>query len=223
MPTEYSESMGPTELVASDGRTISVEAIGTEPAEIRVKDGITDVVLPYPAAGYGGHQLALSKNERHLAVHFFSGQGDNWIELFDFQPFRHVKRVEVEQGVCSWPTFSGDGRLLAIACTVNTSLEAESYGTNDGYVVDNAVTIPWTTLQIFDIELDSAFTSEVEVLIAKGEPIEREEDFYVGSYLGVSADGVEVHMAWGPSVTVPFPPADVVVDGPVSAGGVELG
>ncbi|HEX5634951.1 MAG TPA: hypothetical protein VFX50_17025, partial [Gemmatimonadales bacterium] len=42
--------------------------------------------LPYPVAGYGGHELVLSAQERYLALFLYSGQSEVGYELFGFRP-----------------------------------------------------------------------------------------------------------------------------------------
>ncbi len=211
---KYSESMGSTALTLSDGRSVSVIPKATEPSEIRITDNTFDVALPYPSCGYGGHQLELSKNERFLAAGFFSGQGDNWIELFELNPLRHSKSISCKSGFSSCPTFSDDEKLLIIACTVNASLYVEDYKNNDSEFVEDDTTVPWVTLEVIDIETNTISTCEVKVLLRKGQPIEQETDFYLGNQIDVSAKGIQLYRAWDEPVIVPFPLTDITIEGP---------
>jgi hypothetical protein len=54
--------------------------------DLRLEYGRAVITLPYPNAGYGGHELVRSPDGRHLAVFLYSGQSEQGWELFQLEP-----------------------------------------------------------------------------------------------------------------------------------------
>jgi hypothetical protein len=70
------------------------------------------VSLPYPASGYGGHELVVSPSDRYLALFLYSGQSEVGWELFELPGLRHIGRLPYIFGEGEPPVFSaGQSRV----------------------------------------------------------------------------------------------------------------
>ncbi|MBC8069577.1 MAG: hypothetical protein IAG13_14665 [Deltaproteobacteria bacterium] len=73
------------------------------------------VRLPYPSAGYGGHQLVVSPSGRYLAMFLYSGQAEVGYELFELIPeLVHTASLPYVFGEGDAPVFSPDERALVM-------------------------------------------------------------------------------------------------------------
>lgn len=74
------------------------------------------VRLPYPSAGYGGHELVVSPHGRYLALFLYSGQTEVGYELFELVPeLAHCGSLPYQFGEGDQPVFSADERWLVMA------------------------------------------------------------------------------------------------------------
>src|ERR1044071_1721987 len=79
----------------------------------------SEIALPFPDLGYGGHELVVSPDENYLALYLFSGQSEQGWELFSLIPeLRHVGSLPYVEGTGDPPQFSPDGQWLAMLVAV---------------------------------------------------------------------------------------------------------
>jgi hypothetical protein len=174
------------------------------------------VAIPYPAAGYGGHELVLSAEERYLALFLYSGQSEVGYELFYFQPLlRHVCSFPYVSGEGFGPAFSPDECRLGLAwatnpmlCLLDEGVEGEHFTTAE-WVVD------WAKLRIQELPDGPATSCNVRLRLGPGFPFEGNDSFYPERLEVVGGEEARFRTTWGELVRAPLPlPSSLVVAGP---------
>lgn len=90
------------------GITVSIVECGSGETRSAVR-------LPYPSAGYGGHELVVSPRGRYLALFLFSGQGEVGYELFTLgRELEHIGGLDYMFGEGDHPVFAPDERSLVM-------------------------------------------------------------------------------------------------------------
>ncbi len=109
-------------ITLRDGRPIRLAVDRAHALELIVGD--EGVHWPYPNAGLGGHKVVVSPRETHAAVWLFSGQSEVGYELFALTPkLMHLGGLPYHFGHSEAPVFSSDNAWLALATTVNGTLD----------------------------------------------------------------------------------------------------
>ncbi|MFO0596342.1 MAG: hypothetical protein U0228_13585 [Myxococcaceae bacterium] len=188
------------------GRTMSVVVDGGGEPRKRVS-------IPYPSAGYGGHELLLSSNERYLVLWLYSGQSQIGFELFTFAPvLKHVASLPYVLGEGLGPAFSADERYLAVASATNSSLNLEEVCEAD--VTQEPCVIAWADVHARALPDGVEERCRVDVRIPAGFPCEGDVSYYPTD-LSVAADEVAFRTGWGVQVRIPLPlPPVFVIAGP---------
>lgn len=206
-------------LVTRDGETIRVEV--TDKLAIVVdgpnRKSVSTVFLPYPRAGYGGHELVLSSEHRYLAMFLYSGQSEVGYEVFTFRPeLRHVLSFPYEYGEGLGPAISPDEKLIGLAWATNPELDlTELEGLEDAAETDEELIVDWARLRVQELPNGKASTCNIEVAVPIGFPTEGDESYYPEG-LEFVGDHVEFR-AWGETIRVPLPlPATLNLPGPKS-------
>jgi hypothetical protein len=113
--------MPPAETIIDGGNArIVVAAHGLVGITVSVVDRASGVErqtvrLPYPSAGYGGHELVVSPSGRYLALFLYSGQSEVGYELFELVPeLIHTGGLPYVFGEGDQPVFSPDERSLVM-------------------------------------------------------------------------------------------------------------
>ena len=211
MPNVQSPMGGLEELETASGATLRVE---TENALTVIVEGgghaSQRVTLPYPDAGYGGHELLLSADETYLVLFLYSGQCEQGYELFTYRPeFAHIASFPYVVGVGDAPVFSRDGRLLAMAWTL-TPGRVQKLASD----VTESAAVPWVEVHLRRLDDGTVWSCLVQVRSVDGARFDaREHDVPEG--LRVTATEVAFDTDWGVQVRIPLPlPEVVVVEGP---------
>lgn len=211
---------GWTRVATSDGRLVSVE-VTRERLGILV-DGELAASVPYPPAGYGGHELLLSAGERYLVMWLYSGQSEVGYELFHFRPsVIHLASLPYERAEGDGPVFAPDESKLALARATNWNLMV--YLDADGLEVpldEDARTtreavLVWAVLSVQELP-DGALTSCRLLVRAPAGSIAEADDCYPPSELAFRTPGaLELRTGWGARVHVPLPlPESIMLRGP---------
>lgn len=143
--------MPPAPTTIADGTAaIRLRAHGLEGLIITIvtqPDGakLSELRLPYPLAGYGGHDLVVSPSERLLAVFLYSGQGEVGYELLDLVGgLSHLGGLPYVFGEGDAPVFSPDESLLVM-------VRETYFGWWDDARDDTAALVPWGALTVHDL------------------------------------------------------------------------
>ncbi len=213
--TDMSPMGGRTRLTTRDGATIRVEV--EYPNLSVVVEGRGSVRVPYPRAGYGGHELLLSAEETYLAMWLYSGQSEVGYELFEFSPaLRHLGGLPYVVGEGVGPAFSADERLLALTWATNPGLcvEAEDLHREGRTIGDRS--IEWATVRIQELPSGPATTSRISVQVPADFPLEGDENYYPTRVRFVHGREVRFDTDWGTEVRVALPlPEVVTIKGPL--------
>lgn len=218
MPNVQTLTGGFKELETASGATIRVE---TENALTVIVDGggqaSQRITLPYPDAGYGGHELLLSKDETYLVIWLYSGQSEVGYELFRYRPtLKHIASFPYVGGEGYGPAFSSDERFLAMAWTVNFDLQVDDEDALENNVTARPYVLAWVEVHLRVLADDTTQTCRVDVRLPKGLHYEG-DDGYFPRGLAVSATEVTFRADWGVEVRIPLPlPEVVVVEGPTT-------
>jgi len=216
---------GWTQLLTREGETIRVEVDRTRLAvivEAPNGDTVAHASIPYPSAGYGGHELQLSAQERYLAMFLYSGQSEVGYELFDFRPsLRHIRRLPYVFGMGLGPAFSSDERLLGLAWATNSSLYIENHDLDDDGLTTSECVVEWAQLHLQELPEGRTDTCAVQIRVPPGFPFEGDDSFYPEHLEILSPHEVRFQTAWGGLVRVPSPlPESVLIAGPSVASSV---
>lgn len=168
------------------------------------------VRLPYPSAGYGGHEIVVSPDERYAAVFIYSGQSEIGYELFELKPsLRHRASVPYVFGTGDAPVFSADGKHIAMAYAVNEYLDPVDFiqDPDDKW----RFLVRWAEIHFRSIESGDVAVCSVNVL-----PSPREQN--EGQYPTIrfkSNTELELSVPWLGALEVPIPLQDsVTIAGP---------
>lgn len=110
-----------------------------------------EVAWPVPDAGYGGHALVVSPDERYLALFLYSGQSEQGWELFELEPaLRRLGGLPYIGGDGDPPRFSPDGRWLAMFVARGPTVRGTDDDFGDVHDPDAAdlVEVDWAAVYI---------------------------------------------------------------------------
>jgi hypothetical protein len=198
---------GHAELTLSSGLVVSTGKYFVQLGDHRLD-------LPYPSAGYGGSELVVAPDERHVAMFVYSGQSEVGLELFRIDvPSRTVEHVfhrPYVAGVGDAPAWSPDGRWLARLATQGPFERASG---------------AWLE-EVLDPEADAAelvvadFGELFLLELVEGRPTAR-SPVAIGARVRRNAD-FDALATWDLYGTISFTPAGKLAISPKWAGGVEL-
>lgn len=205
---------GYTGLVCTDGRDVWLEVSRTPELIIRVGED-ERASLPYPPAGYGGHELLLSPKETYLALWLYSGQSETGYELFQFHPrLEHLVSFPYVRGIGRGPTFSEDEARLALAWATNTMLNAEEAELDEEGRTIEEHCLAWAGVHVRRLPDGACSHCRIDVRLPAGWPYEG-DDYYEPENLSVTAHEVRLDTPWGVEARIPFPlPESLTIDGP---------
>gem|GEM_PF-6085393 len=218
MPNVQSPMGGLEEVEISNGATVRVQTDGALTVIVDGGGASTQrVVLPYPNAGYGGHELLLSKDETYLVLWLYSGQSEVGYELFEFRPvLAHIGSLPYVYGEGFGPTFSNDERVLAMASATNACLDIEDRDALEDDVTTAPCTVEWVALYVRTLPDGAAQTCRVDVRLPAGFPFEGDDSHYAEA-LVVTTSAVSFRTDWGVQVQIPLPLPEVFfIEGPVA-------
>lgn len=206
---------GFAELETESGERLRVETRGALEV-ISERAGETQRVrLPYPQAGYGGHELLLSASESYLALFLWSGQSEVGYELFAHRPtLAHISSFPYTYGMALGPAFSSDERLFAMAWTTNSGLYIEDEVELSGGLTTKPCTLHWACVRLQPLPAGPPQECHIDVAIPAGFPFET-DDRWDAIDLVVTEHEVRLRAEWGTAIRIPLPlPARVVIEGP---------
>lgn len=204
------------ELETRSGATIRLE---TKNALTVIVEGGAEapqrIALPYPNAGYGGHELLLSKDETYLVLALYSGQSEQGYELFTYRPeLKQIASVPYAYGEGAWPAFSSDERFLAMVSVTNPGLYVDEEDMLDGVVTTQPCVLAWAEVHVRALPEGIVQRCVVDVQLPAGSPFEGDDSYYPKG-LTVSASEVSFRTDWGAQVRIPLPlPEVLVIEGP---------
>lgn len=167
------------------------------------------IVLPYPHAGYGGHELVVSPDESHVALYLYSGQSEQGWELFSLSPeLRHVGGLPYVNGEGDAPQFSPDGQWLAMCVAV----ERRVHGTDDDFEevcdpdADDSVMVEWARLYVQHVSSTELSSQAVCVRVPRAlDPDEVNEWATYDSMRFVSPTSLELTTPWQERIACSLP------------------
>jgi hypothetical protein len=178
--------------------------IRTPPMKIEVEVADTiDVVangarasVPFPSAGYGGHELVVLGSERFLALYLFSGQSEVGWELFELQPqLRHLGGLPYLLGEGHPPVFSADEKWLAMVSTLRDIGPDEDD--------PDALAIDWAEVRLQP--LPGGPVAACTLRLRFDEPPPEREPEYPRLVMVGPPEPLELELPWGGRCYVPFP------------------
>jgi hypothetical protein len=178
-------------------------------------DASSEIVLPYPHAGYGGHKLVISPDESHLALYLFSGQSEQGWELFSLVPtLRHLGCLPYVDGEGDPPRFSSNGRWLAMFVSVTARVrDTDTYfeEVSDPYA-DDSVVIEWAQLYVQRVPDGEIARHAVGVLAPRALDFEDVGAWATYGAMRFATDEMlELTMPWGERITCTLPVTSVPV------------
>jgi hypothetical protein len=160
--------------------------------------------LPYPAAGYGGHELVVSPSGKYLALFLYSGQSEVGWELFELPTLRHIGGLPYVFGEGAAPVFSADEKGLAMLSTLR-DIEPDD---DD----PDATVIDWAELRLQPLPTGALSTCTIQLRFEEP-PEEREPEYPRIVHLGTAE--VTMALPWGGQRTLPLPlPRATEIPGP---------
>jgi hypothetical protein len=190
-----------TTATLSNGATLRLEVSRSQLAVVVDAGGSprTRRTLPYPAHGYGGHEMVVSPGERYLALFLYSGQSEVGYELFELRPeLRHVASLPYVYGEGAPPAFSDDERWLVLASALDPYLSPEDESTND----DGSIT--WAEVRVQEVPAGRIAVCSIWVRLPPNAE-EREECCYP-EVVSVSGEVAIIRSPWGGVFEVSLPP-----------------
>jgi hypothetical protein len=167
------------------------------------------IALPYPRAGYGGHELVVSPDESLLAVYLFSGQSEQGWELFALAPeLRHLGGLPYARGEGDAPQFSPDGAWLAmlVAVPVRVRDSDDDFEAVSDPQRDDVVLVDWAHLHIQRVPAGEIERHALGVRVPRSlDPDELGEWRTYEAMRFVAADCLELTMPWGERITCSLP------------------
>jgi hypothetical protein len=166
------------------------------------------VRLPYPSAGYGGHELVVSPSGRYLALFLYSGQSEVGYELFELTPeLAHVGGLPYVFGEGDAPVFSPDERHMVMAW--------ETYFDwwNDETIAARSrdSEIEWGALAVHELPDGAIFRVPLVARVPAGWSPEASSWTAPTELQFVAPDALSLRTPWGATPRIPFPLPDVVV------------
>lgn len=216
---------GLEQVVTRDGRTLRVE-VTRRSLDLVLHDAAGREALrasiPYPRAGYGGHELVLSANESRVAMYLWSGQSEVGYEVFELgAALAHVACMPYRRGEGYGPAFSPDANTIVAAWATNTELYVDQEDEDEVELDDDArlvrpTVVDWAEIHLRPLPDGPIRTCVVRVRLHAGHPQQSDESFYPDN-LALSDAEVAFDAPWA-RVRVPLPlPESIVVDGPAIA------
>lgn len=182
---------------------------------VESKSGDELVRLPYPCAGYGGHEIVVSPDETYAAVFLYSGQSEVGYELFEVKPsLRHLASMPYVFGEGDAPVFSPNGKFIAMAYAVNGWLDPADFmeDLNDKW----RFLIRWSEIHLRCIESGEEAVCSVNVL-----PGSREQEESIYPTIRFKSDTeLELEVPWFGPILFCLPLSEsMTIEGPTQ--GVE--
>lgn len=179
------------------------------------------VALPTPGSGYGGHELVVSRDERHAALFLYSGQSEVGFELFALgAKLRRIFSLPYELGDADPPRFSADATWLVML--VRTHGGHGWYDDSDN-LYDHAAPppadvpatgdprvwrLPWAELHA--LHVPTRTPSRAAITIESHAPPTRAELDAAwstqGRLVAVDAEAAELLLPWNEPLRIPLPP-----------------
>jgi hypothetical protein len=205
----------PESLVLADGRTRVRFEVTAREMSVVTDHGNGEsrrVSLPYPMAGYGGHELVLSARERFLAVFLYSGQSEQGYELFELRPrLHHLGGLAYVFGEGHPPVFSPDERFIAMASAVDPSFGAGNdleEPSAEGFLID------WAEVRVQELPRGPVHLCTVRLSFPRRD-IESDDARYPEGLRFSPEGGVAFATPWGREVSLGIPmPESILLPGP---------
>lgn len=214
--SDQSPFNGRTRLTCRDGRRIRLEEAWPRVSVVVERQGVTleRADLPFPKAGYGGHELLLSPDEAWLALWLYSGQSEVGYELFELRPaLRHIASLPYVFGEGEGPVFSADARLFALAWAIDPGIYPWDVEADDDGCTVAEHEVEWAAVHLRRLPDGAVSTCTITVRLPAGSR-EGEGSWYP-SELAVEAGEVRLRTGWGTLLRLPIPlPLALTIDGP---------
>ena len=167
------------------------------------------VRLPYPSAGYGGHELVVSPFGRYLALFLYSGQSEVGYELFELVPeLMHVGSLPYVFGEGDHPVFSPDERWLVMAWESYLDWWSEHTTAERG----RARQLDWGVLAMQQLPDGPIVRIPVQARIPAGWDPEHSSWTAPTELQFAAHDRLSLRTPWGSVPHIPFPlPADATI------------
>ncbi len=170
------------------------------------------VRLPYPSAGYGGHELVVSPSGRYLALFLYSGQSELGYEMFELLPqLEHVGGMPYTFGEGDQPVFSPDERWIVMVWETYLDWWSE----RDAALRGHAREIEWGTLSLQHVPDGMIAHVPLVAQVPAGWDPEPSSWTAPTDLRFASPDALTLRTPWGTTPRIPFPPSG---DAPVVVG-----
>src|SRR5690242_13282322 len=165
-----------------------------------IVDGATsEIVLPCPQLGYGGHELVVSPEEDYLALYLFSGQSEQGWELFSLVPeLRHVGSLPYVEGEGDPPQFSPDGQWLAMLVAVAPRVRdtGEFFESTSDASASGTVVVDWARLYLQHLPDRDIMSHAVGASVPRSLDPDEFCDWTYDSMRFVTVTTLELRMPW---------------------------
>ncbi|MFO0634031.1 MAG: hypothetical protein U0168_14390 [Nannocystaceae bacterium] len=207
----------PETLIEGGNAVIRVHAHGLVGVTVSIVERASGetrsaVRLPYPSAGYGGHELVVSPRGRYLAMFLFSGQCEVGYELFSLTPqLAHLGGLDYQYGEGDHPVFSPDESSLVMVWEdyFGWASEQAQRGARHGRVID------WGVITVHALPDGPIESRRLHASLPDGWMPEPSSWTSPTALHFVHARELRMRTPWGSEPSLPFPlPVEpsVVVD-----------
>jgi hypothetical protein len=207
--------MPPTETLIEGGNAkvmvtahglvgITVSIVDRQSGELR-----SAVRLPYPSAGYGGHELVVSPSGHWLALFLYSGQSEVGYELFELVPeLAHAGGLPYMFGEGDGPVFSTDERFLVMAWETYFDWWSDASLADS----DHDREIEWGALAVHELPNGAIFRVPLVARVPAGWSPEPSSWTAPTELRFTTPHELSLRTPWGAEPRIPFPLPE---DGPV--------